>query len=456
MKKNIMIKIFAVSCIAVFVFFNLTVGLIDEKIRLAVDCTENKVFSLSDMSKEYLKTVNEDITFYYITSNGEEYPYVVQTMDRYLKECDRIKLVKLDAVKKPAAVERFRKNGEQIAKGTIVVESSKRFRIVNPGAALKVINTDSVTYSLGFSLEEQLTNAIDFVLRDRNITVTYLDGHGSKPFALPAQKLSDENIDVRGTDNIENGTEGTDMFILFGLSQDLTDSEYAALKKYTEDGGRLFIAVNPGSSCPNIERLLEGYGLIVGKDILTEEDNGRIIRDNKTYLSAEPTGDALSNLRGKGALLFPGASSISITEKSNIEAQSIAVTSDTVKRREIIDGDVGGVLDEGMYSVAATARNTNNGSQLFAASTVQFISPDEDLSGILNSISYINREFFVQTVKTMIGGDAITISIAPKSIMSRSLDLSRTSKIILSIIFIAIPAAVLAIGGIVCFRRRHL
>ena len=103
------------------------------------------------------------------------------------------------------------------------------------------------------------------------------------------------------------------------------------------------------------------------------------------------------------------------------------------------------------------SENDKNGAKLIFASNAQFISPDGDaLKGILNSYSFVNREFFVQTVKYAVGGDGMYISIAPKSIMSRSLNLTLNQKFALIVIFMLIPAFVLVLGLIVWRKRKNL
>lgn len=453
-KNKLAIAVTAAACTAVFVLCNLTVQLAAEKINLRFDCTENKIFQLSEQTKDFLKTVDEDVTFYYMTDSGEEYPYVTQTIDRYLKECKNIRLKKLDIVKNPAAVEKYKTAGS-VDKGTIAVESSKRFKLVDPGAALMIMTgNENVSGNLGFALEEKLTNAIDFVIRDSNPTVKYAIGHNGVDFAIPAQKLSDENIAVERLD-IENSSfsaEDTDLLVIFGFREDISKKEDEKIRAYLDEGGSLYIAFNPGIECGAVKQLAQDYGIKVNNDAVTEDSFSNVIKNNKLYLLVNPVSNVCENLGPKGSLLFPAASSITLGGG----AYAAALTKDSAKTREIINGNLGRDTGGGKIALAAFSENAANGSKLFVTSTTQVFKPeDKAISGIMNSFDYINREYFVQCMKYLIDEDGMNISIAPKSIMSKSLHLGSMTKLVISGIFIIIPIAALVCGLYVGIRRRN-
>lgn len=452
------VKIVAIACVLSFVFLNLIVQKTGEIVNIKFDCTENKIFRLSNETKEFLKTIDEEITFLYLTESGEQYPYVTQTMDRYIKESNKIRLETVDIVRNPMFVQKYTTGGS-VGNGTIVVESSKRFKLVDPGAALMIMNSgENVSGKIGFALEEKLTNAIDFVLRDDNPIVKYASGHDSVDFALPAQKLNDENIAVEKIDitNEQFSPQDTDLLVLYGFCKDLSDAEYTKVTDYLAKGGKLYIALNPGVNCPKLKEITSEYGITINNDAVTEDNFSNIIKGNKLYLLVNPVGEVCENLSGKGSLLFPATSSLSLNESEKYKAHSTAVTFNSAKTRELLEANLGRDIKKGETSVAAISENVENASKLFVTATTQAFKPEDSaISTIMNSFSYVNREFFVQCVKYLIDSEGMNISIAPKSIMSRSLHFSNIEKLMISGIFILIPILVLIYGFVVCIRRRN-
>lgn len=457
------VKITAAS-ILIFVFLNLFIQSLASIITLKFDCTENRIFRLSDNTKQFLDTINEDITIYYLTDGGVEYPYVTQTLDCYLKQCKRLKLEKLDMIKNPVSVERFKSADSTLSKGMLVVESAERFKTVDPGSALVIINEKgNVSQSLGFALEQKLTNAIDFVIKDKNPTVKYVSGHSGVNFELPAARLGDENIATEKIDLSDEAfsVDDTDLLVLFGLRDDLTSREEEAVRAYLDAGGAVYIAVNPGSDTPKIKAICSEYGITVNNDAVTEENASNIIKNNRLYILSQTVGDEFNELNTDGRqLLIPATSSLTLSKTQGYTVRSLAKSYETAKTRELLDDALdalGRGINTGETDLAAVSENTNNNSKLFVTATTQYLVPeDESLEGLLNSYTYINREFFVICIKQLIGGDGMSISIAPKSFMSRSLHLTSITKTVLSTVFIAIPIAVLLFGIIYRLRRRKL
>lgn len=457
------VKITAAS-ILIFVFLNLFIQSLASIITLKFDCTENRIFRLSDNTKQFLDTINEDITIYYLTDGGVEYPYVTQTLDCYLKQCKHLKLEKLDIIKNPVSVERFKSADSTLSKGMLVVESAERFKTVDPGSSLVIINEKgNVSQSLGFALEQKLTNAIDFVIKDKNPTVKYVSGHSGVNFELPAARLGDENIATEKIDLSDEAfsVDDTDLLVLFGLRDDLTSREEEAVRAYLDAGGAVYIAVNPGSDTPKIKALCSEYGITVNNDAVTEENASNIIKNNRLYILAQTVGDEFNELNTDGRqLLIPATSSLTLSKTQGCTVRSLAKSYETAKTRELLDDALdalGRGINTGETDLAAVSENTNNNSKLFVTATTQYLMPEDDaLEGLLNSYTYINREFFVICIKQLIGGDGMSISIAPKSFMSRSLHLTSLTKTVLSTVFIAIPIAVLLFGIIYRLRRRKL
>lgn len=453
--------VITVLCItAVFIIFNLMLKTLSGKLQMTADMTPNKLFVLSDETKKYLDTVNGDVKLIYLIEPGKESPYVTEVIDRYEKYSKHISAEKTDPVANPVLAAQYTAEGETMQKGNIIVESEKRFTVVDPGTALTIIRdkNGNVTRSLGFVLEQRLTNAIDFVMRDKTVRVKYAAGHNALQFSVPASKLRGENMEVSQTVLLDDSItpENTDLLVLFGFRSDLSGEELQKVTKYLDDGGRLFITVDPGVRLKNILDIAAKYGIQVEDNMLAEGSKGEILFDNALNLLTVADNHRICENLQKSRILFTSASALTVEQTPGVENSYLLKTKPSAKKCEIEDGDLGRKLDTGSFGVAAIGEK--NGSRVFVASTSKFLTPDDSkLSNILNFADYQNREFFVQTVKYMTDSEKPLVSVAAKNIDSRTLSLTNTKKFVYILLFgMALPLAVLVTGAVVWLKRRNL
>lgn len=446
--------------LAVFVVFNLVVKGLASKVQMSFDLTPNKLFVLSEETKKYLDGLDEDITFIYMIEPGKESPYVTQVAERYEKYTDKITVKKQDPVANPMFAAKYTPDGEALQKGSIIVEGAKRFTVVDPGSALNVIRDKdgNVTRSLGFTLEQKLTNAVDFVVKEKTVKVKYAAGHNALSFALPASKLRAENMEVEQIALLDDdlSTEDTDLLVLFGFNNDLTSEEYAKVKNYLDGGGRLFITVDPGTRLDNVLKLASEYGIVIEDNILAETNKGEILADSDLNLiTLTDEHEICSNLK-QSRILFGASSALRTEPREGVKNSYLLKSKPSTKKCEIEDGDTGKKLDEGSFGLAAIAEKDK--TRVFVASTSKFLTPDSSkLGNILNFVDYQNREFFIQTVKYMTDSDAISVSVSAKSIDSRTLSLTNTQKFIYIILFGGIlPVAAFVTGAVIWLKRRNL
>lgn len=454
--------VFTAAVVAAAIFVNLIVGALGNHVSLKIDTTKNRIFNLSENTKEYLSTLDEKITFYYLVRSGAESPYIKEVTEKYVLECDKISLKTVDYIKHPELVTKYAQNGE-ISSNSIIVESETRFKTVDPGSAF-MVNFDekgNLTQSLGFTLEQKITNAIDFVTREKNITVRYTQNHDEADFKIPAEKLKDENIDVQPVDLRKDdiSAENTDLLVIFGARSELGDNECAKVSAYISAGGKLYVCTNPNVECETVEKITDMYGITVNNDAVTEGDVNRRLLGNKLYLSVDMLPHKITeNISARGKLVFPATSSLTFSKAENTSITCLAQTYDSGQSRAISDEGLGEMSADGKLPVCALAENTENGSKIFVAGTTQFLtSVDPDLDNILTSVSYVNREFFVQTVKYMTDSEGMNISIAPKNIAVKSINLSLAQKVGFTGVFsFGLPLCVLAAAIIVWRRRKNL
>lgn len=447
-------------CIIVsFLAFNYCVDKISAKVQMTFDMSQNKIFEISNETEDYLETVTEDVMIYYLTEAGQDNPYVSEIVGRYIRENSHIKSKNIDMIKNPSFTAKYVSEGETIDKGALIIESDKRFTFVDPGSIF-IINrgeNGEISRELGFTLETKITQAIDYVLQEKEHTALFLTGHGEQNTNVPASMLKGENIQVAYAKTLSNYEGTPDVLIIYAPLNDISGEEMEEIRGYLDTGGKLMLILNPGLELGNMKTLAAEYGMEMNDDILAVDDMTEIIQNNRLYLMAYPTDyEANEGIAGIRNLLFPVGASINLTNVDHVTVSPLALTVPKTASRVLNADSMGEKLATGTFTVVAKGENTVNGSAVLLSSSSQFIdSPDGNLGDILNAYNYCNKEFLIKNIKSLMEYED-SILITPKSIMSRSLNLSSGMQSVLALIFgILLPLAVFLMGFVIFKRRRN-
>lgn len=450
----------AVVCMCVvlsFFLFNFCTEKLSSRVQMTFDVSKNAVFRLSDETINYLDSMDGSVTMYYLAESGKENPYVAEVLERYARQTKKITLKNVDLIKNPSFAARYAADGKNIAKGTVVVESDKRFTTVEPESSFYVKKQNGkLSGELGFSLESKLTQAVDYVLGEKTTNVVWLTGHGENGYEKAAEVIQNENMRNVYEKDTGQAVKNADAVVVFSPTADISDTEFEILKNYLGNGGKMLLALNPGYSTDRLKELAESYGMRAEDDILTADSVSDIIRNNRTYLAAYPTAHKITEgIAGVRNLLFPTAGSITVTEDSGCEITKLAVSDVKTAAREIRQDTLSEKLSTGVFTLAAISEKSD-GSKLLLCSSSQFAAPkDSTLGDVLAADNYSNREFLIGCVKYLTGSKD-TVAVSPKSIASRSLNLNLGTQIVFTALFgVLMPLAVFVLAFIVFKRRRN-
>lgn len=460
MKRKYNFAVMAVMLVIAYVLFVLIISGINKVIHLKLDLSQNRIFSLSDTTKEFLKTVEDEIDIYYLSEQNRESTHIKEVLARYESSGKNIHIQTVDMIKNPMFLNAYITEGETVDKGSIIVQSDKRFTFVNPEASIKLYSTQSnsnVSYTTGFELEKQLTNAIDYVTSNKTISVGYVGGHNGADFTLVAEKLKKENINVYET-AITGDINNCDVVVFFGIRQDITDSENVILQDYLSGGGAVCIISNPGNNCPRLYKTASDYGIEINADILSEGDPSKVIYNEKHCFEGIVSGHkAVENIEGKKALIA-FASALSVNSDGNHIVSPLIESEKTVRSYKVENNIETEFIKADSFCVGAISEVADTKSMLAVLPTTQmFVSGNETINSAVSTIDYTNYELLIQTIRYMSDSETGYLSVLPKSMASRSISISAAQKSVLIIIFgIGLPFAVLLLGVVVCIRRRNL
>ena len=201
------------------------------------DLTKDKTFSLSDQTVKILDSLDKDIQMVAFLAPGGSNTEIRDRVREYAIRSRRVKLEEYD----PQLNVQKRQEFNVQFDGTVVVKCGDKKEDVTGGS------------------EEQLTSAILSVTKGEKTKVYFLAGHGEKAFDKPGE---DSVAELKG--NLENQQYAVESLtlatqaepkvpddcaclVVIGPKQKLLPKEKDAIKKYADQGGKLFLALDPGN-----------------------------------------------------------------------------------------------------------------------------------------------------------------------------------------------------------------
>jgi len=160
------------------------------------------------------------------------------------------------------------------AESIIIISYEGRSKIVD-GMDLFTLDTSMAMFGqepevTEFLAEQQLTGAIMEVVEGRQPLVYYIQGHlepalrSEPPLGLFYVYLERDNVAMQpltlGT--VERVPEDASMVSIIAPQFDYSERDLELLTRYWEGGGRLFVALNPGSKTPKLNGWLEERGIL--------------------------------------------------------------------------------------------------------------------------------------------------------------------------------------------------
>ena len=207
----------------------------------------------------------------------------------------------------------------------------------------------------GFPSEENITNALVRLFRDRDIQVHFLVGHGEADLASArGQGFSDltgllrnEGLHLEALVGpaTEEVPRTADVLIVASPERDLLPPEVEALNAYLQGGGRLLAMLEPGVAT-NLETLLERWGFELPPGVFVDPASSPLLEDPRPVSllvnAFNPYHPVTRKLSRRTMLLLPGARAVLPVRKPQPQDDVVALT--YTSRRAWLEKDVKGAL----------------------------------------------------------------------------------------------------------------
>ena len=279
-KKYLKNGSYSVVISAIFVVIVLVVNMIVGSLPTKyteVDVSSEKLYSISDDTKKFLKKLDKDITIYQVVQSGSEDETIKKLLEKYEEESDHIKVEQKDPVVNPKFTSDY--TSDDVAANSLIVVCGDRSKVVNYSSIYES-SIDYNTYqstTTGFDGEGQIDSAISYVTSEDLPVLYTLDGHGEKELDSTLQEdIQKANIDIKSLNLIteEKVPDDTACLLINAPTSDISESEKDAIIDYLENGGKAMIFSDyTEESMENFDAVLANYGVERTDGIVIEGDS---------------------------------------------------------------------------------------------------------------------------------------------------------------------------------------
>ena len=430
------------------------------------DLSESGLFTLSDSSKEIARNIDTDVTIYYLAETGDEDVLITKLLNNYAAQNAHIRWEGKDPALYPTFAAQY--GAQNSANGSLILTCGEKSTVLD---ASDLYTEDYSNYylngssSVTFDGESKLTAALYRLTSGEERHAYYTTNHGEQALTDTLKAaLENQNLAVSALDLLSGDIPDDCALLIINVpAQDLASAgalldEMSALRSYLEQGGKLLVTTDSYNKTPNLDALLAEFGLSRTEGLVVEGDSSHVLNSYPPYYllpdyaSAAESG-ILDGVDKNRKVLLQMAQGITLTETENVIAEALLTTSDSAYSKaagyemttiEKEDGD-----PDGPFTLAAYARREDT-----EAEVVWVNCGNMDNEGIYQVVP--GNVSFLQACAATLAGQENTALIESKALDAAPITVANSTSVGLGLVFvILLPAAVLAVGGVVVVLRRR-
>ncbi|MEL6581305.1 MAG: Gldg family protein [Cyanobacteria bacterium J06621_12] len=411
------------------------------------DFTENQAYTLSEQSQTVVANLEQPLEVLIFDRNTNS--QLEQLLQNYRRQSDRFQF-------------RFVNPEQEIGLAQHYGVQSLGEIYLNYGDKQQKIEVGNI--AAGETLTEtKLTNGIERIKRDRPTNIYFLQGHGEASLDLVEGGLAQaiDNLEDRGnTVQVLNLAstgkipDDANLIAIAGATRKLLAAEVSTLQQYLKAGGSLLLLLSPNTDL-GITPILQNWGLELDNRLVVDGSGaGSVMGFGPAVAIVNDYGEhPITNSFRNGISLFPEARPLKVRDKPEISSMAIARTApqtwaESDLRQEQITFDVNQDLSGPLNVAIASTRKQPNPARLVVFGSTTFATNgwfEQQLNGdiLLNSISWL------------VGADQDTLSIRPKEVANRRINLSGLQASLISWLALRImPFSALVTGVYLWWKRK--
>lgn len=319
--------------IAIFLAINLGMQSLE---LTPLDFTEEKLYSLTDESKEKVKNIDKDVNIYFIGYTDDN--STVDLAKQYGKENEKIKIEAIEDVnERPDLTQKY---GIESGTTGIIVECGQKSKVLTDQ---DLVTYDTTTYETISIAEEKLTSSIQSVTTDEIPKVYFLAGYSelslSQGMYMLNVYLGNEINEIASLDILSQGKvpDDCDTLVITTPNKDFDDVATNSILDYINNGGNILwlnSAVTEKQDLANVNKILDVYGIKpfeVG--IIRETDTSKMVSESPDLIIPKIQYSTITeDIYNTTGVIFVNATKINIDtdrlEELNVEEHDLLLASE--------------------------------------------------------------------------------------------------------------------------------
>ena len=441
-----------------------------------LDFTQEKLYTLTDESKERVKNIDKDVNIYFVGYSEDDAD--LSLAKQYKSANEKIIAQAVDAESRPDLAEKY---GIESGSTGIIIECGERSKVLTSS---DLVTYDSTTYETISIAEEKLTSAIISVTTDDIPQVYFLEGYSDFTLSYNMNYLNVylqneitqiETLNILSTGNVP---EDCDTLVITSPSKDFDEVTKTAIIEYIQRGGNILwlnAAMAVSADLPNVNAVLALYGVNpfeVG--IIRETDSSRMVANSPDLIIPSLGYSKITEDIYSDGIIFANATKININEEElenlNVVETDLATTSEGAYFRTnfnnssstAVEGEqtgsfvVGTQLEKTITEANEETGETAIKSTLIIYGENYFISDyplTQDSQYAAIQVSTYNKDLVLNSLAYL--SDREEDITARKSTGTVTYTATEQQDTIVRVIIFAVPSAIVLAGIIVWQKRRR-
>lgn len=456
------------------IIINLLVGALPSKFT-KFDITDNKLYSISEQTRSVVKSIDKEITVYWIITEGSEDNYLKSLLDLVQEQSDLIKVVKKDTNVYPNFATAY--TMDTVYPNSLVVECGEKYRYLNYAGDIYTQDYADYyttgTYTQYFNGEGALVSAIDYVTSAELPKLYTLTGHGEAELSATfAAAVNNQNIVMEELSllNVEAVPADADGILINAPQSDISATELEMLHSYTKLGGNIMLITDPyvgESRTKNLDALMADYGMTSVTGMVVETDRQHyfsmqqqaipvaLLPGMNTHAITDPL------INGNYFVMLYGAHGIEVAEDLSADLVVTELMSTSYGAFSKLEGEnmanfnKGDADIEGPFGLANLATKNSDTPE---ESCVIWVGSSTLVDESVNDyVSGGNMDLFLNMLSYLCDPEAAQLTIHAKPVSNtKYLTMGSTTVAILTaVVLIVIPVGYLLCGLTTWIRRKR-